>query len=160
MSRTVDLFLDSDQPLELVALQFSELTSAQLRPLPDGARFVLQEEGVTAYLSEHDFLDDDDLPLSEFPYVLSARVRGVGDIDHSPEACYLRRLNARWREQTGLPSLLVIDLERPDATDLATDAPGPTATPGPVPGSVGLPPTAPPGMPQPPAPPAPHGAAE
>ena len=160
MSRTVDLFLDSDQPLELVALQLSELTSAQLSASPDAARFVLQEEGVTAYLSEHDFLDDDDLPLSEFPYVLSARVREPGDIDHSPEARYLRRLNARWREQTGLPSLLVIDLERPDAPEFATGAPGPTAAPGPVPASAGLPTTAPAGMPQPPAPAASHGTAE
>lgn len=114
MSRTVDLFLDSDQPLELVAAQLSLLASAQLTASPDRARYVLREGGVTAYLAEHDFLDDDDLPLSEFPYVLSARVSGAGDIDHSAEARYLRRLNGRWREQTGLPSLLVIDLERPD----------------------------------------------
>lgn len=124
MSRTVDLFLDSDQPLALVAAQLSELTSARVSALPGRAQFVLEEEGVTAYLAEHDFLDDDDLPLSEFAYVLSARVRAGGDIDHSPEARYLRRLNARWREQTGLPSLLVIDLERPDAEALGSSEPG------------------------------------
>jgi len=118
MSRTVDLFLDSDQPLELVAVELSELAGTQLSASPDRSRFQLQHEGVTAYLAEHDFLDDDDLPLSEFPYVLSAQVRGAGDIDRSPEAECLRRVNARWREATGMPSLLVIDLERPDASEL------------------------------------------
>jgi len=118
MSRTVDLFLDSDQPLDLVAAELSELIGAPLSPSPDRHRYALQDGGVTVYLSEHDFLDDDDLPLSEFPYVLSAQVRGAGDIDASPEARCLRRVNALWRDGPGLPSLLVIDLERLDLSEL------------------------------------------
>jgi hypothetical protein len=114
MSRTVDLFLDSDQPLELVAAQLSELLGAQLRPTPDLSRYVVQEGDVTAYLAEHDFLDDDDLPLSDFGYVLSAQVRSAGDIEQGAEAQFLRRVNAIWRQATGLPSLLVIDLDWPD----------------------------------------------
>ena len=124
MSRTVDLFLDSDQPLELVASELSELAGAPLSASPDRSRFVLRYRGVTAYLAEHDFLDDDDLPLSEFSYVLSAKVRGAGDIDRSPEAQCLRELNARWRSGTGMPSLLVIDLERPDTSELGPNASG------------------------------------
>jgi|GEM_PF-1843307 len=113
MSRTVDLFVDSDRPLEAVAGQLGDLVGSPLAPLPDGSRFVLRDGPVTAYLSEHDFLDDNDLPLSEFRYVLSARARG-GDIEQSPEALFLRRVNSLWREATGTASLLVIDLERPD----------------------------------------------
>jgi hypothetical protein len=125
MSRTVDLFLDSDQPLELVASELSELAGAPLSASPDRSRFVLKYKDVTAYLAEHDFVDDDDLPLSEFPYVLSAQVRGAGEIDRSPEAQCLRELNARWQRGTGMPSLLVIDLERPDASWLGPDGLGP-----------------------------------
>ena len=115
MSRTIDLFIDSDQPLDQVAAQLSELTTYPLMASPDRSRFVLQDGPVTAYLAEHDFLDDDDLPLSEFRYVLSASVRSPGDIDDSAEVACLRRVNSRLREATVLPSLLVIDLERPDA---------------------------------------------
>lgn len=121
MSRTVDLFLDSDQPLGRVADQLSELTGNQLVVSPNQTRFVMLDGDVTAYLTEHDFLDDDDLPLSEFRYVLSASVRRPGNIEDSPEVACLRLVNARLRESAGFPSLLVIDLERPDT--LQSDAP-------------------------------------
>ena len=114
MSRTVDLFLDSDRPLEQVAGELSQLTRLQLVALPDGSRFVLQDGDVHAYLAEHDFLDDDDLPLSEFRYVLSASVTKQGSLEDSPQLACLRRVNAALRAATSVPSLLVIDLERPD----------------------------------------------
>lgn len=114
MSRTVDLFLDSDQPLDRVAEQLSEVTGNQLVASPDKAHFVMLSGGITAYLAEHDFLDDDDLPLSEFRYVLSVSVRSAGNIDQSPEVACLRLVNTLLRQNAGFPSLLVIDLERPD----------------------------------------------
>jgi hypothetical protein len=114
MSRTVDLFLDSDQPLGRVAEQLSELLGTQLKPAPDQAQFVMLDGEVTAYLSEHDFLDDDDLPLSEFRFVLSAAVKRPGDIEQSPEVACLRSVNNLLRQDAGFVSLLVIDLERPD----------------------------------------------
>jgi hypothetical protein len=116
MSRTIDLFLDSDRPLDLVAAELSELVGFPLTGSPDRSRYCLQHGEVTAYLAEHDFLDDDDLPLSAFPYVLSAQVRG-GDIDTSPEVLYLRKVNELWRQGSGLPSLLVVDLERLDISE-------------------------------------------
>ena len=115
MSRTVDLFLDSDQPLGRVAEQLSELTGNELVASPDKTHFVMVAGGITAYLAEHDFLDDDNLPLSEFRYVLSASVRSAGDIEKSPELACLRLVNTLLRQSAGFPSLLVIDLERPDA---------------------------------------------
>jgi hypothetical protein len=115
MSRTVDLFLDSDQPLGHVAEQLSELSGNQLVASPDRTHFVMVAGDITAYLAEHDFLDDDNLPLSEFRYVLSASVRGAGDIEESPEVACLRQVNTLLKQSAGFPSLLVIDLERPDA---------------------------------------------
>ena len=89
MSRTIDLFIDSDQPLEQVAAQLSDLTGHPLVASPDRSRFVFQDGPVTAYLAEHDFLDDDDLPLSEFRYVLSTSVSSPGDIDDGAEVLHV-----------------------------------------------------------------------
>ena len=114
MTQTVDLFFDSDQPLERVAGRLSELIDAQLVASPDHARFVVHDGEVTAYLSEHDFVDDDDLPLSAFRYVLSAFVKRGGKAEDSLELAWLRRVNSEWQGVCGLPSLLVIDLERRD----------------------------------------------
>jgi hypothetical protein len=118
MPRTVDLFLDSDQPLDRVAEQLSEVSRARFVPAPDGAHFVAHDAGVVAYLTDHDFLDDDDLPLSEFRYVLSASVARGASIEESPELSFLRRVNAGLRQSGAFPSLLVIDLERPDTAQV------------------------------------------
>ena len=90
MSRTVDLFIDSDQPLPQLAERLSELVGQPLSASGGQHRYALVDGNVNAYLSEHDFLDDDDLPLSEFRYVLSAAVRGPGPIEDSPEVCCVR----------------------------------------------------------------------
>ena len=119
MPRTVDLFLDSDRPLDRLADQLSELVGCPFVAAPDGARFLLQDGPVTAHLAEHDFLDDDDLPLSEFRYVLSASVRESDNFEDSAEVSYLRRANTSLRQATGLSSLLVLDLELPDPSQPA-----------------------------------------
>jgi hypothetical protein len=118
MPRTVDLFLDSDQPLDRLAEQLSELSSVRFVSSPDQAHFVAQDGDVVAYLTDHDFLDDDELPLSEFRYVLSASVPQGTLIDDSSELSFLRRVNAGLRQSGGFPSLLVIDLERPDTAQV------------------------------------------
>ena len=116
MPRTVDLFLASDQPLARVAAQMAALTSARFVASPDQAHFVVHDGDVVAYLTGHDFLDDDDLPLSEFRYVLSASVPPGMSIEDSRELSFLRRVNAGLRQSGAFASLLVIDLERPDTT--------------------------------------------
>ncbi|HET9060260.1 MAG TPA: hypothetical protein VFN61_10095 [Acidimicrobiales bacterium] len=126
MSRTVDLFVDSDQPLEQVADLIGDLAGQPLVRVPDGPRFVFDDGQVTAQLSEHDFVDDEDLPLSEFRYVLSSVVRGALPIDKSPELLFLRRLNNGLHENSVLPSLLVVDLERPDDDPFAPWGGGPS----------------------------------
>ena len=120
MPRTVDLFLDSDQPLDRVAEQLGELSGARFVASPDQAHFVAHEGDVVAYLTDHDFLDDDDLPLSEFRYVLSASVAKGTSIEDSPELSFLRRVNAGLRQSGAFASLLVIDLERPDSVPVDT----------------------------------------
>ena len=100
--------------------ELGDLMGHPLVALPDRTRYLLSEGRVNAFLSEHDFLDDDDLPLSEFRYVLSARVTATATIDESPELELFRKINARLATSVGLPSLLVIDLERPDTRPAGT----------------------------------------
>ena len=98
MVRTVDLFLDSDRPLDGVADHLAELSGCRFVASPDYAYFVVRHDEVVAYLSGHDFIDDDDLPLSEFRYVLSTPVRRGGVIEGGPELSFLRpwRLGPVW----------------------------------------------------------------
>ena len=116
MPRTVDLFVDSDQPIEQVAQRLGELAGSVPLPAPSGSAYLLTDGGATARLSEHDFVDDEGLPLSEFRYVVSCAVRGPGELDESAELAFLRALNRRLRDESPWPSLLVLDLERPDSS--------------------------------------------
>jgi hypothetical protein len=74
---------------------------------------------VVAYLAEHDFLDDEGLPLSEFRYVLTAVVRGPEEVENSLEAGFLRTVNALVKQENCLATLLVLDLDRPDPRQAA-----------------------------------------
>ncbi len=114
MSRTVDLFIDSDQPIEQVAQRLGELAGTVPLPAPPGTAYLLGDGQVAARLVEHDFVDDEGLPLSEFRYVVSCAVRGPGQLDESAELAFLRALNRRLRQESPWASLLVVDLERPD----------------------------------------------
>ena len=117
MARTVDLFIDSDQPIEQVAYRLGELAGRVPRPAPPGTAYLLGDGEVAARLAEHDFVDDEGLPLSEFRYVVSCAVRGPGEVDESAELAFPRALNRRLRQESPWPSLLVVDLERPDPAD-------------------------------------------
>ena len=129
MARTVDLFIDSDQPIEQLAYRLGELAGTVPRPAPLGASYLLGDGEVAARLAEHDFLDDEGLPLSEFRYVVSCAVRRPGELDESAELAFLRALNRRLRQESLWPSLLVVDLERLDPAD-ADGQPGGGAADG------------------------------
>jgi len=120
--RALDLFLDTDQPLDRLADELSDLTGRPLVAAPDRNRYVMHDDEVVAHLSGHDFLDDDGLPLSEFRYVLSCSVPYGTEVETSAEMATLRHVSALLRDKGALPCLLVIDLERPDV-------PGGTAEP-------------------------------
>ena len=114
MPRAIDLFLDSDQPLDRLAAGLGELTGHCFLPSPDGSRFVMRDGEVVAHLSGHDFVDDEGLPLSEFRFVLSTTLPYGAGLESSAEIASLRRVCSLLRRPGGLPCLLVIDLESPD----------------------------------------------
>jgi hypothetical protein len=125
LPRAIDLFIDSDRPLDRLADELCHLTGLPFTPSPDRSRYVMQDGPVVAHLSGHDFLDDEGLPLSEFRYVLSTAIAYGADLEASAELAALRRVSACAREADALACLLVIDLERPDLLQV----PGPEGRP-------------------------------
>jgi hypothetical protein len=111
VSRSVDLFISSSLPLDQLAADLGRRSDAQLLPTTDPARWRFVDGGVTAELSEHPYVDDGELWLSRYRYVLSARmVAGVGPLD-SPEVLSLRHLAQTVHDPVSFPCLLVLDLQ-------------------------------------------------
>jgi hypothetical protein len=126
MSRSVDLFVASDQPIAALAAHIAERSGLKIAEAgADGERFVFTADGLTAVLHHHEYLDDDGLPLSRYGYALSMQTQASGHLGLTREVGVLRRVSAALDD---LPVLLVLDLQNRDAT-----SPGPVAVPDPVP---------------------------
>jgi hypothetical protein len=149
VSRSVDLFVGSDLPIDQLAAQLGSVVDAPFTPSPTGATFVLRDGSVVAELARHAFADDGDLLLSRYRYTLSSRVPAGARPQDTPEAAVLRRVAQRVRERGLFPVLLVMDLQyregavpadAPSPADATAPAPGPgpAAAPGPgaAPGSA------------------------
>jgi hypothetical protein len=153
MSRSVDLFVASDQPSAAVAAHIAERGGLEVAAVgPDGERFELAGDGLTAVLHHHEYLDDDGLPLSRYAYALSLRTQASGHLGTTREVTFLRRVSTALDH---LPVLLVLDLQNRDTAHLAPAAnpappPGPSPAPG-LPSASGLPsaPDLPPASPHP-----------
>jgi hypothetical protein len=111
MSRSVDLFIGTSLPIAELADLLGRRSGAQLVPTIDPDRWRYIEGSVTAELFEHPYVDDGELWLSRYRYVLSARMAdGVGPID-SAEVLGLRHLAQLLHDPVELPVLLVLDLQ-------------------------------------------------
>lgn len=113
MSRSVDLFIEADLPLGDLAGAVASQCDVRLSADPDHGCWVVQDGPVRAVLAPHRYVDDGELPLSRYPYALSARV-GAGRPQDSAEAALLRRIGHRLQESSGWPVLLVLDLQYRD----------------------------------------------
>ena len=120
MSRSIDLFIRSSQPIEELAREVAQLTGLTLSPGEDAEAWVLDDGDIHAELHRHGYVDDGDLLFESYPFALSARVvEGTRPAD-SDEADFLRTA-AEGLRRGGAESLLVHDLEyrdrprRPDA---------------------------------------------
>jgi hypothetical protein len=123
MSRTIDLFIDADQPPdELAAALGRALGSALEKDSATGA-WLLRRGDVQVCLTEHPFADDEGLPFTRFRYSLSARVANTVRLQDAPATVLLRQVADLTQRQLGLPVLLVMDLQyRDQLAEAATDA--------------------------------------
>ena len=133
-TRSVDLFIQSDKTLEEVAAVLKTATGKDL--IEGDAPETLQwaDDGVTADLRKHPYIDDGELSFEEYTYALSARASGYR-LTETPEAIALRRVADKLRG-ANVRTLLVHDLQyrdRPPAprpsTDTDTDTDNDTASP-------------------------------
>lgn len=110
MSRSVDLFIASPEPLELVAAKLGEVAHLPAVEGPD-ATWVVSDGETSATLAEHHYLDDGDLFLSRYRYVVSGRVPATARPQDTPVAALLRRIGCEIQRSTAWPVLLVLDLQ-------------------------------------------------
>jgi hypothetical protein len=111
VSRSVDLFIDSSLTIEALAEHLRARTGAQLMPSADPGRWRMVDGSVTADLYEHAYVDDGELWLTRYRYVLSTHMAdGVSLLDSS-EVLGLRHLAQVLHHPPELAVLLVLDLQ-------------------------------------------------
>lgn len=113
MSRSIDLFIDSDRPIEEVAADIERLTSMAVRPGDDASTWVLDEGEVRADLRAHPYASDGELLLERYRYALGSRVGSDTRLLDAPETSLLR-LVSEALQRGGFPTLLVHDLQYRD----------------------------------------------
>lgn len=113
MSRSVDLFIDSHDPIDQIAARIERLTRIGVRPGEVPGTWALDEGEVHADLRIHPFVDDGELVFERYRYALSSRVpHGIRPLD-APETVFLRLVSEALRGD-GVPTLLVHDLQYRD----------------------------------------------
>lgn len=113
MSRSVDLFIDSTKPIDELAAEVSRAASVTLAPGELPGTWALDAQDVHAELHTHPYVDDGDLVLSRYRYALSARVAHDRRLADASETMLLRLVSESLR-RSGIPSLLVLDLQYRD----------------------------------------------
>lgn len=124
MSRSIDLFIDRERPIDEVALEVGRLTGLSLVPGDTPGTFVVEEGGVRAELGVHRFADDGDLVLEHFRFALTCRVPNDTRLSEAPETTLLRMVSEAL-QSGGIPTLLVHDLQYRDHPPAVTaEGPG------------------------------------
>ena len=124
MSRSVDLFIDADVPLDDLADALGRHAGMPLVAEPDQARWLLKDGEAQATLAEHPYGDDGNLLFTRYRFALSARVANDARVHDTAESALLRRVAQKIQQGPAWPVLLVHDLQYRDRADLAgrTDA--------------------------------------
>jgi hypothetical protein len=130
MSRSVDLFIDADVPLEELAGALGRQLGAPLAIEPDQTAWRLRDGEVEAILAEHPYGDDGELLFTRYRFALSARLANDVRPHDTPEAALLRRIAQKIQQGPAWPVLLVHDLQYRDNPVGAGAVAGPTAAPG------------------------------
>jgi hypothetical protein len=124
MSRSVDLFVGTDRDLEDVAGAVGAAVGADAVPSPDGAGWSFGVGEVRATLGPSHYVDDGDLLLGRYRYVVSCEVGFERRLADAPETALLRAVSDSLRD-TGMATLLVHDLQYRDGEQRGPDGSGP-----------------------------------
>jgi hypothetical protein len=130
MSRSVDLFLSTHETLDVVAGTIREAVSVTVDPEPDGS-WTVRDGETSVSLSTHAYVDDGDMFLSRYAYVLSGRVPATARPQDTPAASLLRRVGTSLQRHSSWGVLLVLDLQYREPLPAAGEPPLPTSGPKP-----------------------------
>lgn len=120
MSRSVDLFVSSPETLDVVAAAIGEIDDVTVEAGSDGS-WNVREGATSASLSSHGYVDDGDLLLSRYVYVLSGQVPATARPQDTPVAGLLRHVGSQLRQRTSWAVLLVLDLQYREPVPVAGD---------------------------------------
>ena len=121
MSKSVDLFINSDQPIEAVAAAVERLTQLSIKPGELPSTWLIAKDYLRAELSVKPYISDGELDLERYAYAMSARASGSRLTD-SPEAALLRAVADRLHTEK-IRTLLVHDLQYKDRAAVQSTAP-------------------------------------
>jgi hypothetical protein len=108
VSRSVDLFVSSDAPVEELAATIAARGDLTLDGPADGGGVLLGDGSLSAVLHQHAFVDDGDIVVSRYRYALSLHTTVTGHLGVSAETAFLRRVAATLGDHR---VLLVLDLQ-------------------------------------------------
>jgi hypothetical protein len=122
VSRSIDLFIDSDRPAQELAAEIERLTGLALRPGPGTDSWCLDQGDVHAELRVHPYLDDGHLRLEQYRFALSSRVSNDVRLVDAAETALLRMVSEAL-QGGGTTTLLVHDLQYREARRPTDSAP-------------------------------------
>ena len=112
MSKTVDLFIESDLPIEAMAALIAKETGWPAEPSQEGEQlgsWWVKGPDLTAELHRHPFINDGALAFERYAFALSLRTHSEKLTD-SPQAAMLRTVADKLRPHR-IATMLVHDLE-------------------------------------------------
>lgn len=110
MSRSVDLFLSTPEPLEVVAATIRDAAGVSVDAALDGT-WTVRDGDTAVSLSPHRYVDDGDLFLGRYAYALSGEVPATARPQDTPVAALLRQVGSALQQRTSWAVLMVLDLQ-------------------------------------------------
>lgn len=112
MSRSVDLFIDPGVETHQLLVMLGSATHGAPVETTDGRWRLRVSDRLIAHVSRHSFVDDGELQLSRYPWVVSIRAGHEGSlIDHPATATAALRMVADDLRTHRCKVLLVLDLQ-------------------------------------------------
>ncbi len=118
MSRSVDLFIDLEPPIESVVDEIQRRSELKFQPGELPGTWSLEEGQVHAELHAHPYVDDGDLLLGRYRWALSCRVDSGVRLADAAETALLRVVSEAL-QKAGVPVLLVHDLQYRERVEAA-----------------------------------------